>query len=393
MPNINRYYAPRIRTTQVVGSLYPPTTTTIDTAFLKHIKSDVPNRGIVDPDGFRRPAPWSMEWSDGQTIMIGSSSYTASGSTTIVSGPQNFSCLYAVADPVPGGMVASTEISAMKKLRDVKIDVAVTIAERKQTANMFYDNAVKIARAYKLFRRKKYKRAAKELGISVPGVRDRWLEYRYGWVPLMNDIYNACKLIQEKDKTNPQRLRSHVSAERLEDTQTSRSIYGSYYEVKEIRRQWFRCFVRFDFGPPIGFAEHLKTLDDFGLLNPASVAWELVPFSFVVDWFLPVGDYLGSLGIVPFTYRGGSRTEFTTCTVVGTAHAYKGASNITNPVVRGSQRSAAKRFRRQTYVTWPFPNPSGVLRMDQHSASLALIGKRCLDALALLGQAFAGARR
>jgi hypothetical protein len=32
-----------------------------------------------------------------------------------------------------------------------------------------------------------------------------------------------------------------------------------------------------------------------GLTNPALVAWELVPFSFVVDWALPIGDWLSSL--------------------------------------------------------------------------------------------------
>lgn len=30
----------------------------------------------------------------------------------------------------------------------------------------------------------------------------------------------------------------------------------------------------------------------FGLLNPLSVAWELMPLSFVADWFLPIGSYL-----------------------------------------------------------------------------------------------------
>jgi hypothetical protein len=33
----------------------------------------------------------------------------------------------------------------------------------------------------------------------------------------------------------------------------------------------------------------------FGLTNPLIVAWELVPFSFVADWFLPIGKTLENL--------------------------------------------------------------------------------------------------
>lgn len=29
-----------------------------------------------------------------------------------------------------------------------------------------------------------------------------------------------------------------------------------------------------------------------GLQDPLSVAWELLPYSFVLDWFIPVGNYL-----------------------------------------------------------------------------------------------------
>jgi hypothetical protein len=32
-----------------------------------------------------------------------------------------------------------------------------------------------------------------------------------------------------------------------------------------------------------------------GVANPASIAWELVPYSFVVDWFVPVGNTLEAM--------------------------------------------------------------------------------------------------
>jgi hypothetical protein len=41
--------------------------------------------------------------------------------------------------------------------------------------------------------------------------------------------------------------------------------------------------------PNLGLASRM------GLVNPLSIAWEVVPFSFVVDWFLPVGNFLENL--------------------------------------------------------------------------------------------------
>jgi hypothetical protein len=43
-----------------------------------------------------------------------------------------------------------------------------------------------------------------------------------------------------------------------------------------------------------------------GIDNPALLAWELLPYSFVVDWFLPVGNYLQSLtDFAGFTFVDG----------------------------------------------------------------------------------------
>jgi hypothetical protein len=35
-------------------------------------------------------------------------------------------------------------------------------------------------------------------------------------------------------------------------------------------------------------------MNQMGFINPASIAWEAVPFSFVVDWFANVGQVLNS---------------------------------------------------------------------------------------------------
>lgn len=41
--------------------------------------------------------------------------------------------------------------------------------------------------------------------------------------------------------------------------------------------------------------EHMSTPRRLGLQDPLGVAWELTPWSFVVDWFVPISTYLDTL--------------------------------------------------------------------------------------------------
>ena len=72
------------------------------------------------------------------------------------------------------------------------------------------------------------------------------------------------------------------------------------------QRTFVGIYVRLDYRTvnPV-----LAAMQKLGVANPASLAWELLPYSFVVDWFLPIGQYLNSwtadLGL---SFIGGSQT-------------------------------------------------------------------------------------
>jgi hypothetical protein len=54
-------------------------------------------------------------------------------------------------------------------------------------------------------------------------------------------------------------------------------------------------------------SESLTRLKQLGLANPAAIAWELVPFSFVFDWFVPVGEFLNAVtGTFGLEFHDGS---------------------------------------------------------------------------------------
>jgi hypothetical protein len=114
-----------------------------------------------------------------------------------------------------------------------------------------------------------------------------------------------------------------------------------------------------------------------GLLNPATVAWELVPYSFIADWFVPVGDYLTGLtadcGLV---FKGGSVTSGTVCHV---ETEFLSATNVFN--WRGaSARRQSMNWTRTVFQSTPLPS----LYLDPDPLSW----KRWLDVFALVRSSF-----
>lgn len=124
-----------------------------------------------------------------------------------------------------------------------------------------------------------------------------WLEYSYGWVPFMNDVRAAVNTLMDVSD-RPNALIATVTAKIVRstvDTVATDLIYRNvspdisvYGHAVVTEKQSFRAKWKFKPLP-------LDLPGKLGLTNPMEVAWELLPFSFVADWFLPIGDYLSSL--------------------------------------------------------------------------------------------------
>lgn len=170
------------------------------------------------------------------------------------------------------------------------------------------------------------------------------LEYRYGWSPLMQDIKAACDVISKPIPDAPIRASSSISF-----TYLVNNGYGDT-PCQATDRCTIKGRVRVS-NPALDLANRM------GLLNPASVAWEAVPFSFVVDWFLPVGNFLGNL------------TDFVGCDLIDTSitatrtwyvekdpgYVYKGATGT--DLVFSSNRASGrgKVMKRAVGVSLPRP--------------------------------------
>jgi hypothetical protein len=106
---------------------------------------------------------------------------------------------------------------------------------------------------------------------------------------LIDDIYGSAELLASKQASE---IKAKVIAtKRHQDEVNSVLTDGHYTFDRSTQRTvnynsglWYRTT-----------GTELATVKEMGLLNPLSLAWELLPYSFVADWFVPIGGYLNTL--------------------------------------------------------------------------------------------------
>lgn len=225
---------------------------------------------------------------------------------------------------VDSDLVSRVLLDLVDKAKGQQWNVPVFVAEGRKTAQMVYSRAVHLAMMVRELRRGRIDRFAAMFhdSVSRPSRRmknrwktdlgrdavtahaDIWLEAQYGWVPFMLDVRNAVNalmdVIEEPANTvgtvRTRRRRSDVfvSPEELMYSWATQGVRtwcaARVYDSQQVRATW-------RFSPGVN-----DLPGRFGLLNPLEVVWELVPFSFVADWFFPIGDYLSALD-APFRFN------------------------------------------------------------------------------------------
>jgi hypothetical protein len=120
-------------------------------------------------------------------------------------------------------------------------------------------------------------------------ITGRCLEYRYGWMPLVNSVYDAMDNLSRQVTQLEPTIKGRSSA--LE-RRVVRSGSGSYSDpsVRSDIELKYRTEYGIQFRLPPGLQIY-----DWTSLNPLAIAWELTPLSFVADWFVNVSQQLSLL--------------------------------------------------------------------------------------------------
>jgi hypothetical protein len=228
--------------------------------------------------------------------------------------------------------VADARNAAVKRFnakRGEMAQIGVALAEVRQTMDMVTKRVIQLASAANSLRKGRFYDVAKTLGLvrnSKPPTKLRtrkrllrwtkfpqtgkwypapkkitsssrrgshsfsnlWLEYSFGWAPTVSDLQTAMKVLsaplsyQDAFKA---RGTSSVSINRYDDHPSHPG-----YTVRCISKGKVSCEV----GAVLSVQNPNQDLAHrLGLDNPWAVAYELVPFSFVLNWIINLEEFIG----------------------------------------------------------------------------------------------------
>jgi len=197
---------------------------------------------------------------------------------------------------VPNSVVQRNRARLLGKIRNSNFNLGQAAAEAGETFEMIARKIRTFARAYHSFKVGNYGRAIDALGLSRRKHKklgpNLWLEMAYGWVPLLSDIYDGCNAMVKGVGDAPKwTVKSTTVDPNFEPPKPYASLQSSTrIKVSGTFRRGISSGATFTVPGSIFF-----TLDQLGLDNPWAIVWEALPFSFVVDWFFHISEFLAYL--------------------------------------------------------------------------------------------------
>lgn len=182
------------------------------------------------------------------------------------------------------------------KIRGSGFNIGVFLTELPMAAKMISESAIKIAKAIKLAKRGNFWGAEEALVGGVIPVRQlnyrkraasNWLELQYGWLPLFGDVYEGAEMLAHMTESPFETIvRSRRQRNKAGAVATGAPLIVGLAESFLQETMWIKAIIR-----------EVDVAQLTGLTDPYQIVWEKLPWSFVADWFLPIGTYLEARGV------------------------------------------------------------------------------------------------
>lgn len=177
-------------------------------------------------------------------------------------------------------------------LNEATLDLLTTLAELPETVKMVHDVLSFAGNKVKAFRTAEKQLKKKLLKQGVPrseleasdALASLWLQWRYGVMPVYYTLQDIKNVLKDK-----------FAAEFVKESKTKNTDFDLEEGFKGAASCVSSCWMKRRFDPTDKSAQFRRV---FGV-NPFVTAWELTTLSFVVDWFINVGDVVSALSPIP----------------------------------------------------------------------------------------------
>lgn len=193
----------------------------------------------------------------------------------------------------------------LEKTKAQSISISMMYAERKETALTVINAVERLAKGVKLIRHpkqmfraiwgrkptraemRKLKKTAAYVTRKAETVGDAWLEYRYVWTPLVLDVSDSIRALK-KQKEKMYRY-SQSAFKFFEDTVHFNEVcvWQQPYDSAATVHGRYGTHIKYYYDVTNPLATAWSSLAD-----PVQFLWDLVPWSFVADWFVDLSTYL-----------------------------------------------------------------------------------------------------
>jgi len=217
--------------------------------------------------------------------------------------------------PVSGNQDLQALAKLATAIRGHDFNMAVFGAEGRQTIELIRDSCSRLIGGFNALRKgdvrtlvNQFKKPGSQKSVDsakkhlqLGDFSAALLELRYGWQPLLQDLYELMKALKGRTGTRQVTFRARQTVSQFAEV----SVTPQYYPMPGQQTT--------SLSYKVVFTESLSKPRELGLLDPASVAWEKLPWSFVIDWFIPIGTYLGDLSFFGAFKNSAVRTVFQEC--------------------------------------------------------------------------------
>lgn len=264
-----------------------------------------------------------------------------------------------------------------EKAKNQSVNLLQAIAERKQTAKMLLQLLERAALTMIALKKGRLALAAETLfPRGAKEVANDILAIQFGLKPLLSDIDGVAK-----ELAVPESIVFDVTSRSRTDLphKVLHDVIETAYALQCRTVVTSRGFVEVKYKGRYRVNIVTRDFSRLGFGNLATIGWELTPWSFVVDWFIPIGNYINSLdafsGLVPLF---ATKTVFSQEEIVFT-RTFQGYSSCATPTGFVNTRVSCVRSILVSFPPIPLPSfksPFSLSHLIDTFALLTQLSKR-----------------